>query len=84
MFFYQEAENQTLVNKGERPVITETERMVYVAFSEYFFDSAMFSYFQAGVLTMEFQGDQVRGQCADWVALVSHVRCHAWPWGPVC
>uniref|UniRef100_A0A7M4ELH3 Phospholipid transfer protein n=1 Tax=Crocodylus porosus TaxID=8502 RepID=A0A7M4ELH3_CROPO len=59
MFFYQKAENQTLVNKGEQPEIKEMERMVYVAFSEYFFDSAMFSYFQAGVLTMEFQGDQV-------------------------
>lgn len=44
------------------PVIKETERMVYVAFSEYFFDSAMHAYFQAGVLAIELQGEKVK-QC---------------------
>lgn len=33
--------------------------MVYVAFSEYFFDSAMHAYFQAGVLAIELQGEKV-------------------------
>ncbi|KAM6319191.1 PLTP protein, partial [Podargus strigoides] len=55
----QELENQELENHAVEPVIKETERMVYVAFSEYFFDSAMHAYFQAGVLAIELQGEKV-------------------------
>lgn len=60
MFFPRVREDQELENHAVEPVIKETERMVYVAFSEYFFDSAMHSYFQAGVLTIELQGEKVR------------------------
>ncbi|XP_041275115.1 phospholipid transfer protein isoform X2 [Onychostruthus taczanowskii] len=59
MFFPRVREDQELENHAVEPVIKETERMVYVAFSEYFFDSAMHSYFQAGVLTIELQGEKV-------------------------
>ncbi|NWI74920.1 PLTP protein, partial [Dryoscopus gambensis] len=59
MFFPRLREDQELANHAVEPVIKETERMVYVAFSEYFFDSAMHSYFQAGVLTIELQGEKV-------------------------
>lgn len=59
MFFPRARENQELENHAVEPVIKETERMVYVAFSEYFFDSAMLAYFQAGVLTIELQGEKV-------------------------
>uniref|UniRef100_H0Z6R7 Phospholipid transfer protein n=1 Tax=Taeniopygia guttata TaxID=59729 RepID=H0Z6R7_TAEGU len=59
MFFPRLREDQELENHAVEPVIKETERMVYVAFSEYFFDSAMHSYFQAGVLTIELQGEKV-------------------------
>ena len=59
MFFYRARENQELENHAVEPVIKETERMVYVAFSEYFFDSAMQAYFQAGVLAIELQGEKV-------------------------
>ncbi|NWX94366.1 PLTP protein, partial [Nothoprocta pentlandii] len=59
MFFYRGKEEQELENHAVEPVIKETERMVYVAFSEYFFDSAMHSYFQAGVLAMQLEGDKV-------------------------
>ncbi|OWK50558.1 Phospholipid transfer protein [Lonchura striata] len=59
MFFPRVREDQELENHAVEPVIKETERMVYVAFSEYFFDSAMQSYFQAGVLTIELQGQKV-------------------------
>lgn len=59
MFFPRARENQELENHAVEPVIKETERMVYVAFSEYFFDSAMHSYFQAGVLAIELQGEKV-------------------------
>uniref|UniRef100_A0A8C6Z4S9 Phospholipid transfer protein n=1 Tax=Nothoprocta perdicaria TaxID=30464 RepID=A0A8C6Z4S9_NOTPE len=59
MFFYRGKEEQELENHAVEPVIKEMERMVYVAFSEYFFDSAMHSYFQAGVLAMQLEGDKV-------------------------
>ncbi|NXD67432.1 PLTP protein, partial [Eolophus roseicapillus] len=59
MFFPRVRENQELENHAVEPVIKETERMVYVAFSEYFFDSAMHAYFQAGVLAIELQGEKV-------------------------
>ncbi|NWI70012.1 PLTP protein, partial [Todus mexicanus] len=59
MFFPRTKEDQELENHAVEPVIKETERMVYVAFSEYFFDSAMQAYFQAGVLAIELQGEQV-------------------------
>ncbi|NWU99347.1 PLTP protein, partial [Upupa epops] len=55
MFFPRTREDQELENHAVEPVIKETERMVYVAFSEYFFDSAMHAYFQAGVLAIELQ-----------------------------
>lgn len=60
MFFYRGRESQELENHAVEPVIKETERMVYVAFSEYFFDSAMHAYFQAGVLAIELEGEKVR------------------------
>lgn len=59
MFFPWARESQELENHAVEPVIKETERMVYVAFSEYFFDSAMHAYFQAGVLAIELQGEKV-------------------------
>ncbi|NXD84414.1 PLTP protein, partial [Halcyon senegalensis] len=59
MFFPRTRENQELENHAVEPVIKETERMVYVAFSEYFFDSAMHAYYQAGVLAIELQGEKV-------------------------
>ncbi|XP_025030519.1 phospholipid transfer protein isoform X1 [Python bivittatus] len=59
MFFPLRSENETLANLAAEPLITESERMVYMALSEYFFDSALFSYYQAGVLSMEFVGDEV-------------------------
>lgn len=59
MFFPRMREAQELEHHAVEPVIKETERMVYVAFSEYFFDSAMQAYFQAGVLAMRLQGEKV-------------------------
>uniref|UniRef100_A0A8C0E6J0 Phospholipid transfer protein n=1 Tax=Bubo bubo TaxID=30461 RepID=A0A8C0E6J0_BUBBB len=63
VFFPRTRENQELENHAVEPVIKETERMVYVAFSEYFFDSAMHAYFQAGVLALELEGEKVSGGC---------------------
>lgn len=66
MFFYRARESQELENHAVEPVIKETERMVYVAFSEYFFDSAMHAYFQAGVLAIELEGEKVRSEGHRW------------------
>ncbi|XP_015267809.1 PREDICTED: phospholipid transfer protein, partial [Gekko japonicus] len=58
-FFPLEDENRTLPNLATEPLVKETERMVYVSLSEYFFDSALFAYYHAGVLRMELAGEQV-------------------------
>ncbi|XP_061486699.1 phospholipid transfer protein [Rhineura floridana] len=58
-FFPLGDENKTLPNLAPEPLIQETERMVYLAVSEYFFDSALFAYYQAGVLSMEIAGEKV-------------------------
>uniref|UniRef100_A0A8D0H512 Phospholipid transfer protein n=1 Tax=Sphenodon punctatus TaxID=8508 RepID=A0A8D0H512_SPHPU len=59
MFFHMGSETKMPPNEAVEPVIKETERMVYVAVTEYFFDSAMFAYHQAGVLSMDITGEQV-------------------------
>ncbi|XP_066482557.1 phospholipid transfer protein isoform X2 [Tiliqua scincoides] len=58
-FFPLEDSNETLPNRGTELHIQESERMVYLAVSEHFFDSALFAYYQAGVLSMELAGAQV-------------------------
>lgn len=49
MFFDLSDQNDTLVNYATDPVIREYDRMVYLALSEFFFDSGMFSYYKAGI-----------------------------------
>ncbi|GAB5569140.1 BPI fold-containing family C protein [Prionailurus iriomotensis] len=51
--------NWSLPNRAVEPQLREEERMVYVAFSEFFFDSAMESYFRAGALKLSLVGDKV-------------------------
>ncbi|XP_044520038.1 phospholipid transfer protein [Gracilinanus agilis] len=58
-FFPLAETNTSFPNRAVEPQLQEEDRMVYVAFSEYFFDSAMESYFQAGVLRLELVGDKV-------------------------
>ncbi|XP_029005966.1 phospholipid transfer protein isoform X1 [Betta splendens] len=53
MFFAMAHQNQTLANYAVDPVIREYDRMVYLALSEYFFDSGMFSYYTAGIFQMD-------------------------------
>ncbi|XP_040889970.1 phospholipid transfer protein [Toxotes jaculatrix] len=52
MFFDLGHQNETLVNYAVDPVIREYDRMVYLALSEFFFDSGMFSYYTAGIFQM--------------------------------
>ncbi|XP_058988969.1 phospholipid transfer protein [Mustela lutreola] len=49
----------SLPNRAVEPQLQEEERMVYVAFSEFFFDSAMESYFRAEALKLSLVGDKV-------------------------
>ncbi|KAK1337686.1 hypothetical protein QTO34_002319 [Cnephaeus nilssonii] len=64
-FFPLAQGNWSLPNQAVEPQLQDEERMVYVAFSEFFFDSALESYFQAGALQLSLVGDKVRqGLCA--------------------
>ncbi|XP_027725152.1 phospholipid transfer protein [Vombatus ursinus] len=58
-FFPLVEANTSFPNRAVEPQLQEDERMVYVAFSEFFFDSAMDSYFQAGAFRLELVGDKV-------------------------
>lgn len=58
-FFPLTQGNWSLPNQAVEPQLQEEERMVYVAFSEFFFDSAMESYFRAGALQLLLVGDKV-------------------------
>lgn len=46
MFFDLSDPNDTLTNYAVDPLIREHERMVYLALSEFFFDSGMYSYYK--------------------------------------
>ncbi|XP_069507340.1 phospholipid transfer protein [Ambystoma mexicanum] len=59
MFFHLSSENDTISNLAVTPVIKEDQRMVYVALSEYFFDSALYAYYKAGVLQIDVTGDRM-------------------------
>lgn len=58
-FFPLDQGNWSLLNQAVEPQLLEEERMVYVAFSEFFFDTALESYFQAGALRLLLVGDKV-------------------------
>ena len=66
-FFPLAERNWSLPNRAVEPQLQEEERMVYVAFSEFFFDSAMESYFRAGALQLSLVGDKVyQGLSVGW------------------
>lgn len=49
MFYELQDQNLTLVNGAVEPQLSHLDRMVYLALSEFFFDSGLFSYFQAEI-----------------------------------
>ncbi|XP_005392459.1 PREDICTED: phospholipid transfer protein [Chinchilla lanigera] len=51
-FFPLAEGNWSFLNWAVEPQLQEEERMVYVAFSEFFFDSALESYFRAGAFRL--------------------------------
>ncbi|XP_068172304.1 phospholipid transfer protein isoform X2 [Antennarius striatus] len=59
MFFELSNQNETLVNTAVDPVITEYERMVYLALSEYFFDSGLLAYYRAGIFEMDIVNEKM-------------------------
>uniref|UniRef100_A0A3B4AFL0 Phospholipid transfer protein n=1 Tax=Periophthalmus magnuspinnatus TaxID=409849 RepID=A0A3B4AFL0_9GOBI len=59
MFFSLANENEHLPNVAVEPVIREYDRMVYLALSEYFFDSGMFAYYKAGIFTMDIANERM-------------------------
>uniref|UniRef100_A0A7N9ATF9 Phospholipid transfer protein n=1 Tax=Mastacembelus armatus TaxID=205130 RepID=A0A7N9ATF9_9TELE len=59
MFFDLSHQNDTLVNYAVDPVIREYDRMVYLALSEFFFDSGMFSYHTAGIFQMDIVNEKM-------------------------
>lgn len=59
MFFELTDQNNTLANGAVDPVISEYDRMVYLALSEYFFDSGMFSYYKAGIFQTKIANEKV-------------------------
>ncbi|XP_059184647.1 phospholipid transfer protein [Centropristis striata] len=59
MFFDLSHPNETLANYAVNPIIREYDRMVYLALSEFFFDSGMFSYYRAGVFQMHIVNEKM-------------------------
>lgn len=59
MFFDLLDPNDTLANYAVDPVIKEYDRMVYLALSEFFFDSGMFAYFKAGIFQMNIVNEKM-------------------------
>uniref|UniRef100_A0A8B9KI15 Phospholipid transfer protein n=1 Tax=Astyanax mexicanus TaxID=7994 RepID=A0A8B9KI15_ASTMX len=59
MFYNLHNLNDTLTNYAGNPVVREYDRMIYLALSEYFFDSALYSYFKGGVFTMHIANDRM-------------------------
>ena len=60
MFYELANQNVSLENVAVAPIIKENDRMVYLALSEFFFDSGMFSYYRAGIFQMHITHDRVR------------------------
>ncbi|XP_077582624.1 phospholipid transfer protein isoform X1 [Stigmatopora nigra] len=59
MFFPLSAERQAQVNSAAEPLMGEYDRMVYLALSEFFFDSGLFSYYKEGVFQMNITNDKM-------------------------
>lgn len=61
-FFELSDQKDTLMNQAVEPVISEYDRMVYLALSEFFFDSGMFSYYKAGIFQTDIVNEKVTRQ----------------------
>lgn len=59
MFYDLKNENETLVNYAVNPVVREYDRMIYLALSEFFFDSGLFAYFKGGLFKMQIANERM-------------------------
>lgn len=59
MFYELKNENETLPNNAVNPIMTEYDKMVYLALSEYFFDSGLDAYFKAEMFKTEISNGRV-------------------------
>ncbi|KAG7270849.1 hypothetical protein CRUP_032238 [Coryphaenoides rupestris] len=59
MFFELTNENETLENVAVAPEIIAYDHMVYLALSEFFFDSGMSAYYKAGIFQMHIANDRM-------------------------
>lgn len=59
MFYDLKNENDTLVNYAVNPVVREYDRMIYLALSEYFFDSGLYSYFKGGLFQLQIANERM-------------------------
>uniref|UniRef100_A0A4W4ETD7 Phospholipid transfer protein n=1 Tax=Electrophorus electricus TaxID=8005 RepID=A0A4W4ETD7_ELEEL len=59
MFYDLHNENDTLVNDAVNLVVREYDRMIYLALSEYFFDTGLYSYFKGGVFRMHVANERM-------------------------
>uniref|UniRef100_A0A673J8J9 Phospholipid transfer protein-like n=1 Tax=Sinocyclocheilus rhinocerous TaxID=307959 RepID=A0A673J8J9_9TELE len=59
MFYDLKNENETLVNYAVNPIVREYDRMIYLALSEFFFDSGLFSYFKGGLFQMQIANERM-------------------------
>ncbi|KAI1891030.1 hypothetical protein AGOR_G00159660 [Albula goreensis] len=59
MYYDLQNENDTIRNYAVYPVIREYDRMVYLALSEYFFDSGFYAYYKAKVFQMLIAKDKM-------------------------
>ncbi|XP_077433722.1 phospholipid transfer protein isoform X2 [Vanacampus margaritifer] len=59
MFFHLRDERDTPVNDAAEPQIQEYERMIYLALSEFFFDSGLLAYHKAGIFQINVTNDNM-------------------------
>ncbi|KAI5109058.1 phospholipid transfer protein precursor, partial [Silurus meridionalis] len=59
MFYDLQNETDILENFSVNPVLNEYNRMIYMALSEYFFDSGLHSYFKGGVFRMHIVNERM-------------------------
>ncbi|XP_016312845.1 phospholipid transfer protein-like [Sinocyclocheilus anshuiensis] len=59
MFYDLKNENEMLVNYAVNPIVREYDRMIYLALSEFFFDSGLFSYFKGGLFQMQIANERM-------------------------
>ncbi|KTG44317.1 hypothetical protein cypCar_00009586 [Cyprinus carpio] len=59
MFYNLKNENEVLVNYAMNPIVREYDRMIYLALSEFFFDSGLFSYFKGGLFQMQIANERM-------------------------